>query len=117
MMAIILGVLVTISSLLVAFFLAVSNVTFLIESDFLSKTMDNAVVHALQEGDLARRAQYLFYPDNDKTKKEYSTMNITGVPLRASSKTSQTMSYTITLNPDKKIGATMKTNTVAGEAP
>lgn len=59
MMAIILGVLVTISSLMLAFFLAVSNVSYIIENDFITKANQNAVLHALARGQLSYRAKTL----------------------------------------------------------
>lgn len=59
MIAIIIGILVTISSLMLAFFLAVSNVSFIVENDFMSKANQNAVLHALAKGQLAYRAKTL----------------------------------------------------------
>jgi hypothetical protein len=59
MIAIIIGVLVTISSLMMAFFLAVSNVSFIVENDFMTKANQNAVLHALAKGQLAYRARTL----------------------------------------------------------
>jgi hypothetical protein len=59
MIAIIIGVLVTISSLMLAFFLAVSNVSFIVENDFITKANQNAVLHALAKGQLAYRARSL----------------------------------------------------------
>lgn len=56
MLAIILGILVTIASLMLAFFLAVSNVSFIVESDFMSKAYKNAEIHALTDGQLRVRA-------------------------------------------------------------
>ncbi|HQO37397.1 MAG TPA: hypothetical protein PK107_01100 [Candidatus Omnitrophota bacterium] len=59
MVAIILGVLVTIGSLMLAFFLAVSNVSFIVENDFMAKAKQNAVIHALSTGQLEVRAKTL----------------------------------------------------------
>jgi hypothetical protein len=59
MLPIVLGVLVTISSLMLAFFLAVSNVSFIVEDDFMSKANQNAVLHALAEGQLLFRTGIL----------------------------------------------------------
>jgi hypothetical protein len=56
MLPIILGILVTISSLMLAFFLAVSNVSFIVENDFMSKAYNNAAMHALSEGQIFVRA-------------------------------------------------------------
>jgi hypothetical protein len=59
MIPVILGVLVTIASLMLAFFLAVSNVSFIVENDFMSKAKQNAVLHALGEGQLEVRSKQL----------------------------------------------------------
>ncbi|HOU36126.1 MAG TPA: hypothetical protein PLJ26_07345 [Candidatus Omnitrophota bacterium] len=59
MIAVILGILVTVSSLMLAFFLAVSNVSFIVENDFMSKAKQNAVIHALSRGQLEVRAKTL----------------------------------------------------------
>jgi hypothetical protein len=59
MIAIIIGILVTISSLMMAFFLAVSNVSYIVENDFMTKANQNAVLHALAQGQLAYRARTL----------------------------------------------------------
>jgi len=59
MIAVILGVLVTISSLMLAFFLAVSNVSFIVENDFMTKAKQNAIMHALGKGQLEVRAKTL----------------------------------------------------------
>jgi hypothetical protein len=59
MLAIIIGILVTISSLMMAFFLAVSNVSFIVENDFMAKANQNAVLHALAKGQLSFRARTL----------------------------------------------------------
>lgn len=60
MIAIIIGILVTISSLMLAFFLAVSNVSFIVENDFMTKANQNAVLHALAKGQLSFRARTLW---------------------------------------------------------
>ena len=59
MIAVILGILVTVSSLMLAFFLAVSNVSFIVENDFMNKAKQNAVMHALSRGQLEVRAKSL----------------------------------------------------------
>jgi hypothetical protein len=59
MIALILGILVTISSLMLAFFLAVANVSYIVENDFITKANQNAVLHALARGQLAYRAKTL----------------------------------------------------------
>ena len=59
MIAVIVGILVTISSLMLAFFLAVSNVSFIVENDFIAKANQNAVQHALAKGQLSYRAHTL----------------------------------------------------------
>ena len=64
MIAIIVGILVTISSLMLAFFLAVSNVSFIVEHDFISKANQNAVLDALARGQLAYRAKTLTTKNN-----------------------------------------------------
>ncbi len=57
MIAVMLGVLITISSLMLAFFLAVANVSFIVENDFMTKAKQNAVMHALYNGQLEYRAK------------------------------------------------------------
>ncbi|MCU0650883.1 MAG: hypothetical protein MUC52_01440 [Candidatus Omnitrophica bacterium] len=59
MIALLVGVLVTVSSLMLAFFLAVSNVSYIVENDFISKANKNGVLHALARGQLAFRARTL----------------------------------------------------------
>ena len=59
MIAVIIGVFVTIASLMVAFFLAVSNVSFIVENDFMTKVKQNAIMHALGVGQLAVRSKAL----------------------------------------------------------
>lgn len=66
MIAVVIGVLVTISSLMMAFFLAVSNVSFIVENDFMSKAKQNAVMHALAIGQLENRSQVLGNTTNQK---------------------------------------------------
>jgi hypothetical protein len=57
MIAVMLGVLITISSLMMAFFLAVANVSYIVENDFMTKAKQNAVMHALHNGQLEYRAK------------------------------------------------------------
>jgi hypothetical protein len=96
MMAIIIGVLVTISSLMLAFFIAMSNVSFIVENDFMTKANQNAVLHALARGQLAFRAQSLTAAHN--------TMTIDPGYLRDfHDKTFNNMTYNLTLINDTTI--------------
>jgi len=71
MIAVIVGVLVTVSLLMLAFFLAVSNVSFIVEGDFMSKAKQNAVIHALSIGQLEVRAKALTEGNNTTMKPGY----------------------------------------------
>ena len=83
MLPIILSVLVTIFSLMVAFFMAIANVNFLVESDFLNKAYDNAAIHSLQYGQLGARSGTLTTAHN-KT-------SLNNVTLRVSSQRTTTL--------------------------
>lgn len=82
MMAIVLGVLMTVMSLMVAFFLAVANVHFLVEGDIMGKAMQNAVVHATQYGNLAKRSNVLT-SDNSGTALSAGYLRRSGSALRS----------------------------------
>ncbi len=59
MIATVIGVLITILSLMVAFFLSIGNVHHLVEADFLNKAQSNAVLNTLQVGQLRYRDKTL----------------------------------------------------------
>ena len=90
MMAIVLSILVTIVSLMVAFFLAVANVNFLVENDFVNKALNNAAIHALQYGNLGVRAKQITA--------DHPTATIKGVPLRIQPRAQLNITHTIILN-------------------
>jgi hypothetical protein len=99
MIAVILGVLVTVSSLMLAFFLAVSNVSFIVESDFMEKAKQNAVLHALTIGQLEVRATTLA---------DGQTKNVTAGVLRDfGDGTNNTVTYNIAYE-DSNINASVK---------
>jgi hypothetical protein len=96
MIAIIVGVMVTISSLMLAFFLAVSNVSFIVENDFISKANQNAVLHALAQGQLEYRAKTL-------TKAKNSTSVDPGYLRKFDDNTTNNMTYNISLTNNTSI--------------
>ena len=94
MLAIVMSVLVTILSLMVAFFLAVSNVNFLVDGDFTNKALDNAAIHSLQYGQLGARSGTLNAAHN-KT-------SLNNVTLRVSSQRTTTLAQDIEFVTDPK---------------
>jgi hypothetical protein len=93
MIGLILGILTIVSSIIVAFFLSVSHVHSLVETDFRNTVTGNAVMHSLEWGQLGVRSKTLW--DRNITQ----TVELGHVRKHKDSAYSN-LSFTVNLAPD-----------------
>ena len=106
MIAVMLGVLITISSLMLAFFLAVANVSYIVETDFMSKAKKNAVMHSFYVAQLQYRAKNFVAPAASHPPKKLDTT--AGYLRKNGNGPYNNLTYNITIDSHENIKSEVK---------